>query len=138
MTKFLTARITDPNKVLAENKQMVANICNGAGIDRDNAADGAFGNSNKFKFNENHYKFDDPNRKATDPVVTKMKIELEGKITTYLKVSTTATPTAVVFQKIGGVQDPHQNVTGNIKLSGFDVFGKKHVFNIPVVILYNK
>jgi hypothetical protein len=138
LASFLTASITDPNKVLAENKQMVPNICNGAGVDRDNAGDGAFGNANKFAFNENHYKFDDPNRKATDPIVTKMKIELEGKITTYLKVSTTATPTALTLQKIGGVQDPHQNVPGNIKLSGFDVFGKKHVFNIPVVIIFNK
>jgi len=138
LISFLAPTITAPNKVLAENKQMIANICNGAGVDRDNAGDGAFGNSNKFAFNENHYKFDDPNRKATDPVVTAMKIELEGAITTYLKVSTTATPTALTFQKIGGVQDPHQNITGNIKLSGFDVFGKKHIFNIPVVIIYNK
>jgi hypothetical protein len=138
LIKHLITRISDSDKVLAENKQMIANICNGAGVDRDNAADGAFGNSNKFAFNVNHYKFDNPNRKATDPVVTDMKIELEGAITTYLKVSPTATPTAMVFQKIGGVQDPHVNVPGNIKLSGYDVFGKLHVFNIPVVILFNK
>jgi hypothetical protein len=134
LTSFLYATITDHDKVLAENKSMVTNIYNGAGIDRDVAAGG-----NGFVFNENYYKFDDPNRKATDPVVNAMKIKLTGDITTYLKVSaSTTSPTALVLQKIGGIADPKVNITGNIELSGFDVYGKKHVFNIPVTILFNK
>ena len=131
---FLRPTITDHDKVLAENKSMVTNIYNGAGIDRDVAAGG-----NGFVFNENYYKFDDPNRKATDPVVNAMKIKLSGDITTYLKVSaSTTSPTNLILQKIGGIADPKVNITGNIELSGFDVYGKKHIFNIPVTILFNK
>ncbi len=131
---FLRPNISDHDKVLAENKSMVTNIYNGAGIDRDVAAGG-----NGFVFNENYYKFDDPNRKATDPVVNAMKIKLSGDITTYLKVSaSTTSPSNLILQKIGGIADPKVNITGNIELSGFDVYGKKHVFNIPVTILFNK
>jgi hypothetical protein len=132
LTSFLKATITDHDKVLAENKSMVTNIYNGAGIDNDVTG-------TAFAFNENYYKFDDPNRKATDPVVTAMKIKLSGQITTYLKVSaSTTSPTNLVLQKIGGVADPKVDIPGNIELSGFDVYGKKHVFNIPVTILAHK
>jgi hypothetical protein len=131
---YFLPSITDHDKVLAENKSMVTNIYNGAGIDRDVAAGG-----NGFVFNENYYKFDDPNRKATDPVVNAMKIKLSGDITTYLKVSaSTTSPSNLVLQKIGGIADPKVNINGNIELSGFDVYGKKHIFNIPVTILFNK
>ena len=144
LKNFLTASISASNKVLAENKQISGSTnVNGAGIDRDRATDGITTSSNlninratKFAFNENYYKFDNP---ATATVVENaMKIELSGAITTYLKVSPNATPSNMILQKIGGVQDPHQNVTGNIKLSGYDVFGKYHEFNLPVVILYNR
>ena len=145
LTSFLRATISAPNRVLAENKQISGSEnVNGAGIDRDRVIDGTttsanpnINKANRFAFDENYYRFDNPNRKATDPVVTAMKIELSGAITTYLKVSPNATPSNMIFQKIGGVQDPHQNVSGNIKLSGYDVFGKYHEFNLPVVILYN-
>jgi hypothetical protein len=138
LLSFFSPTISDHDKVLAENKVTASTpkLYNGAGIDR-NVAEGG----NGFVFNENYYKFDDPNRNpTTDPTpVTKMKIKLTGDITTYLKVSdTTTSPSNLVLKKIGGIADPKVNISGNIELSGFDVYGVQHFFNIPVVILFNK
>ena len=131
---FLSATINAHDKVLAENKSITTlpNVYNGAGIDR-NVAEGG----NGFAFNENYYKFDNPNRAATDPVVNKMTVALDGDITTYLKVSSSTTSiNNVILQKIGGVADPKVNISGKVLVSGYDVYGKKHTFTIPVVILF--
>ena len=127
ITKLVYAQITESNDVLATGVNM-AGTWSGAGLNYATSAGVAFDPA--------YYSFDNP---ATDKVVENAPtFELSGEITTYLKIDQkTSTATALKAFKVGGISDPKRNISGNLKITGYDVFGKKHEINIPVAIVFN-
>ena len=129
ITKLVFAMITESNDVLATGVNM-AGTWSGAGLNY-----GAYTNYTA-PFDPAYYSFDNP---ATDKVVENAPtFELSGEIATYLKIDQkTSTATALKAFKVGGISDPKRNIPGNLKITGYDVFGKKHEINIPVAIVFN-
>ena len=127
ITKLVKAYVNESDNVLATGVNF-AGTWSGAGL---NYAAGV-----SVPFNPAYYSFDNP---ATDKVVeNSMKFELTGDIATYLKIDdATSTPNAMKVFKVGGISEPTVLIHGNLKMTGYDVFGKKHEFNIPVAIVPN-
>jgi len=127
LTQLVYAQISESNDVLATGVNM-AGTWSGAGLNYVTSA--------TVPFNPAYYTFDNP---ATDKVVENaMTFELTGEIATYLKIDQkTCTPTALKAFKVGGISDPKRNIPGTLKMTGYDVFGKKHEINIPVAIVFN-
>ena len=128
ITQLVYAMISESNDVLATGVNM-AGTWSGAGLNY--AVPNAY-----TAFNPAYYSFDNP---ATDKVVENAPtFELTGEITTYLKIDQkTSTATALKAFKVGGISDPKRNIPGNLKITGYDVFGKKHEINVPVAIVFN-
>lgn len=129
ITKLVFAMITESNDVLATGINM-AGTWSGAGLNY-----GAYTNYTA-PFDPAYYSFDNP---ATDKVVENAPtFELTGEIATYLKIDQkTSTATALKAFKVGGISDPKRNIPGNLKITGYDVFGKKHEISVPVEIVFN-
>ena len=127
ITKLVYSYITESNDVLATGVNM-AGTWSGAGLNYATPA--------TVPFDPAYYSFDNP---ATDKVVENAPtFELSGEITTYLKIDQkTSTATALKAFKVGGISDPKRNIPGTLKMTGYDVFGKKHEINIPVAIVFN-
>ncbi|MBO4892352.1 MAG: hypothetical protein J5502_07050 [Prevotella sp.] len=129
ITKLVYAYITESNDVLATGINM-AGTWSGAGLN--------YGAYSYFTapFDPAYYSFDNP---ATDKVVENAPtFELTGEIATYLKIDQkTAKATALKAFKVGGISDPKRNIPGTLKMTGYDVFGKQHVIEIPVAIVFN-
>jgi len=93
---------------------------------------------NLFEFKEDWFKFqwnDDKTVLSADD----LKFEITGDAATYLKVGENATLSTFTLARTGYNQNanPQENITGKIKISGNDVFGKERTFWIPFIIKHN-
>ena len=89
-----------------------------------------------YHFVKAHYEFDNPETADVDETGT-IKVELKGQVAKYLKIAAGSTVDAITFEKISGIASPTQNWDGTIEITGYDVFGKGHTYQIPVVLLFN-
>jgi len=66
-----------------------------------------------------------------------LSFEFTGNVGKYIEPVNAADLTAG-FRKKGGANNPTENMEGSIKITGYDCYGKKHEFNFPIVILFDK
>lgn len=125
LTGLLRVAISESDDVLATGT-LNSGIWSGAGLNYATPA--------TVPFDPAYYSFDNP---ATKAVESAMTFELTGEIATYLKIDPTSSLDAMKVFKVGGVAEPKVNIPGYLKLTGYDVFGKKHEFTIPVELVYN-
>lgn len=69
--------------------------------------------------------------------VEKLTFKFTGNVAKYIEPADETDITAG-YKKKGGAANPTENMTGNIVITGYDTFGKKHEFEFPIVILFDK
>ena len=77
------------------------------------------------------------NNDATTTVTEKLTFEFTGNVGKYIEPVDAANPDAG-FKKKGGANNPTENMEGTVKITGYDCYGKKHTFEFPIVILFDK
>ena len=87
-----------------------------------------------YTFTSALYNIDNP---KTTGVVEKLTFEFTGNVAKYIEPDT-ETNLASGFKKKGGANNPTEDMTGTVKIIGYDCYGQKHEFEFPVVILYNE
>lgn len=85
------------------------------------------------KFRTDLYSINNP---ATNEV-EKLTFKFTGNVAKYIEPADEDDITAG-YKKKGGAANPTANMTGSIVITGYDTFGKKHDFEFPVVILFDK
>ena len=121
LTTLLQPTIGASNWTLAQGALVGTNYT-GAGLD-------------DYHFVKAHYEFDNPATPADETGT--IKVELKGQVAKYLKIAAGSTVDAITFEKISGIASQTQNWDGTIEITGYDVFGVGHTYQIPVVLLYN-
>ena len=76
------------------------------------------------------------NNEATTEV-EKLTFKFTGNVAKYIEPADETDITAG-YKKKGGAANPTENMTGSIVITGYDTFGKKHEFEFPIVILFDK
>ena len=84
-------------------------------------------------FNTDFYSIDNTATTATEA----LSFEFTGNVGKYIEPVDAADLTAG-FKKKGGANNPTENMEGSIKITGYDCYGKKHTFEFPIVILFDK
>ena len=70
-------------------------------------------------------------------VVEALSFKFTGNVAKYIEPADAADIEAG-YKKKGGAANPTENMTGSIVITGYDTFGKKHDFEFPIVILFDK
>ena len=76
------------------------------------------------------------NNEATTEV-EKLTFKFTGNVAKYIEPAD-ENDIAAGYKKKGGAANPTENMTGSIVITGYDTFGKKHEFEFPIVILFDK
>ena len=116
-----TTKQSDAARVLMRDAEITSNL-----------------DDDSFGFKEDWFKFQ-WNDDKTVLSAGDLKFEITGDAATYLKVDPNATLDAFKFQRTGwnNNANPQVNISGKIKISGNDVFGKERIFWIPFIIKHN-
>ena len=79
------------------------------------------------------------NNDATTTVTEKLTFEFTGNVGKYIEpADPNAADLTQGFKKKGGANNPTENMEGTVKITGYDCYGKKHTFDFPIVILFDK
>ena len=113
LVNYLVATMSDGNKVLADNAGLTYST-----------------------FVRPRYIFDNP---ATANVEENdIDIKISGNIATYIELVDNSTTGNLRVRRIASSAEPYEHKDGKITLTGYDVFGKPHSWEISVTLLFNE